>query len=334
MLEDSLSNQPKVSVIISAKNEEERIGLTLKAVQNLDYSNYEVIFVDGGSTDNTVEKAKEMENVKIFWQEDSTPGEGRNTGIRNSQSPFVAVLDGDCIPRTDWLKNALSLMKKENVGGVGGPRVSSCYGNLMSRIYLDVLSTRFASFGSPVFARPKNSKEVTNLGGVGVYAREALEKSGLYSEDLRFCEDVDLDFRIRASGYRLIYSPNVVVEHNWKVDSSKKLFKHMFLYGNGRAKAGKMCHSLFSIFHTIPSCMFLFGAMLLLSSIIFGGIFSYALIFFIAIYLSLTLLASIAATLEFRDKIILVFAPLCYFATHFGYAIGFLVGLVTKVKVI
>ena len=229
MLEDSISNHPKVSVIISAKNEEERIRLTLESVQNLDYSNYEVILVDGGSTDRTVEVAKEQEKVKILCQRDSTPGEGRNTGIRNSQSPFVAVLDGDCLPRIDWLKNALNLMEKENVGGVGGPRVSSCRGNLMSRKSLDVLSTRFASFGSPVFARPKYSKEVTNLGGVGVYTREALEKSGLYSKDLRFCEDVDLDFRIRALGYRLLYSPHVVVEHNWKVDSFKKLFKELHL---------------------------------------------------------------------------------------------------------
>jgi len=332
MLGDSLSNQPRVSIIISAKNEEKRIGPTLKSIENLDYSNYEVILVDGGSTDRTIEIAEE-ENVQILRQKDSTPGEGRNTGIRNSQSSIIAVLDGDCIPRKDWLKNGVRLIDREkNVGGIGGPRVASCYGNSKSRRYLDVISTRFASFGSPVFARPEFQKEVTNLGGVGIYVREALERSGLYSEDLRFCEDVDLDFRIRDAGYRLLYSPNVVVEHNWKVDSFRKLFRHMFAYGQGRANASKKCHSLFSFFHIIPSSIFLFGAMLLLSSIIFGGILGYVLVSLIGGYLLLTLLASLAVAREFRDKKTSFVAPLGYFATHFGYAIGFLFGLIAKVK--
>ena len=152
-------NQPKVSIIISTKNEENNIGNTLQSLEKLDYSNYDVILVDGGSTDRTIEIAKQYENLKIFQQIDSTPGEGRNTGIRSSSSDIVGILDGDCIPKADWLKNAVSLLQKENIGGVSGPRISSCYGNSKSRRLLDALSTSFASFGSPVFSRPKDQKE-------------------------------------------------------------------------------------------------------------------------------------------------------------------------------
>jgi len=322
---------PKVSVILTVKNEERTIGRAIESVLGIDYPDYEVIVVDTGSEDQTVRIAKQY-GIKTIQVNASTPGIGRNVGIKNSSGEIVAFVDGDCyVSRKDWLKTAVGLLRQKNIGGVSGPVISSSQSTYMSKVLLDVFSTFFAGAGSASFSRYKKQKELKSLPSANaVYRREALEKVGLFSEDLSFCEDTDLSYRIQKAGYRLIYSPDTVVEHDWKVYSFTSLFNHMLKYGAGRAVAGKRYHYLFSFFHTVPSFALICLSLLLILSFLYNGPFMLATVLLVGSYGASALVSALLAAYQFRDMKMLAIAPLTYILVHTGYAIGFISGLFSR----
>jgi len=330
---------PKVSIIIPVKNEERTIARTINSVLRIDYSDYEIVLVDGGSKDQTLSIVEQIKGnlhlsqnkLRIIKTNDSTPSQGRNAGIQNSSGEIVAFVDGDCSVEKDWLKNAVALLKQEGVGGVGGPVISCKKGAYLSRALLDISSTFLASANSTLFARHSSIVEVKNIPSCNaVYRREAVEKAGLYSKDLRFCEDVDLNYKIKKSGYRLLYSSDVVVEHDWKARTFGSLFRFMFGYGAGRAVASRKYHHLFSLFYAVPSIALLGLFSLLLLSFICRGIFPYVLGFLVCSYGILVLTSACLVAHRFADRKMAVLAPVAYVITHFGYAIGFIWGLIKE----
>lgn len=330
---------PKVSVIIPVKNEERTIANTITSTLNLDYPDYEILLVDGGSEDQTLSAIKQIrgnphplhDKLKIIKTNDSTPSQGRNVGMRNSSGEIVAFIDGDCYVTKDWLKNAVALLEKEDIGGVGGPSISCRGGNYLSRRLLDITSTFFASAGSTNFARYASVKEVENIPSCqAVYPKKVIEKAGLYSEDLRFCEDVDLNHRIKKSGYRILFSPDVVVEHDWKVKGFGSLFRFMFGYGAGRAVASRRHHHLFSPLYVLPSIAIFSLFFLLLLSLIFGGSFLSILGLLICSYSLIACFSAFLTAYQFKDRNLAVLAPIAYVTIHVGYAIGFAWGLIKR----
>jgi glycosyltransferase involved in cell wall biosynthesis len=326
-----LEKEPKVSVILAVKNEERTIGHAIESVLKIDYPNYEVIVVDGGSEDQTVAVAKNH-NVKVIQAKDSTPGQGRNVGVANSSYPVVAFIDGDCyVKRKDWLKNGVDLLRQRNIGGVGGPVIPFSEASHTSKALMDVLSTFLANAGSAQFARYGKRREVKSISSCNsVYRREIIEETGLFAEDLRFCEDADLNHRIRRSGYRLVYSPEVVVEHDWKVHSFTSLFHYIFRYGAGRAVAVKKYPYLFSILQTVPSFVLVFMSFLLLLSLVFGGFFLYAVLFLGFSYCALAFISSIFVAYRSKDVRIVLVALAAYFLVHVGYGTGFILGFFSR----
>ena len=67
---------------------------------------YEVIVVDGHSTDKTVKNAKKFP-VKVVYEDYGTVGGARQAGVENVKGGFIAFTDADCIPEKDWLKNLI-----------------------------------------------------------------------------------------------------------------------------------------------------------------------------------------------------------------------------------
>jgi glycosyltransferase involved in cell wall biosynthesis len=326
-----LQETPKASVILTVKNQERTIGRAIESVLDIDYPSYEVMVVDGGSVDQTLGVAKNH-RVKIIQTKDSTPGQGRNVGIVNSSFPVVAFIDGDCyVERRDWLRNGVDLLRQENVGGVGGSVTSFSDAPYMSKALMNVLSTFFANAGSAQFARYEEQREVKSISSCNVvYRREIIEKAGLFAEDLRFCEDADLSYRVRKLGYRLVFSPKMVVKHDWNVHSLSSLFRYMFRYGAGRAVAVKKHPYLFSLLPTVPSIALVCMASLLLVSLAYRGIFIDATILLVSSYCALAFLCAFWATYRFKDIKMVLLAPVTYFTVHVSYATGFISGLFSR----
>lgn len=102
-----MTNNDLVSIIIPVYNSSKYIEETIKSIEKQTYNNYEAIFIDDGSCDNSVEIIEKYiaQNSKIRLIKISHKGvsEARNIGIREASGRFLTFLDSDDI----WLENKL-----------------------------------------------------------------------------------------------------------------------------------------------------------------------------------------------------------------------------------
>ncbi len=102
-------SSPLISIVIPAYNCALYVEETFRSVQEQDFQNWEIIFVNDGSTDNTAEVlesfASEDSRVIVIEQENGRQGKARNNGISHAQGEWIAFLDADDL----WDANKLSL---------------------------------------------------------------------------------------------------------------------------------------------------------------------------------------------------------------------------------
>lgn len=117
-------NSVEISVVIPAFNEEKHIGECLAGLtrSTLPLEGFEVILVDNGSLDKTIEVAQSFTRLKlrILSRPAVRIGGVRNEGAAAAVGEFLAFLDADCSPPPDWLTNAIILSRNRRVV-LGGP---------------------------------------------------------------------------------------------------------------------------------------------------------------------------------------------------------------------
>lgn len=98
--------KPKVSVVIPAYNAEAFLAETIRSVMAQSYRDYEVVVVDDGSSDHTLQVAKSFEpRVRAFRKENGGPASARNMAINNTSGEYIAFLDSDDL----WVEKKLAL---------------------------------------------------------------------------------------------------------------------------------------------------------------------------------------------------------------------------------
>lgn len=98
-----LSESPVFSVVVCTHNGAARIGACLRALQNLDYPDFEILVVDDGSSDDTAEIVRGFSDVRLIESEHEGLGAARNRGAREAQGDIIAYTDDDCRPDRQWL---------------------------------------------------------------------------------------------------------------------------------------------------------------------------------------------------------------------------------------
>lgn len=110
----------KLSIIIPVYNIADKIERCFNSVasQDIDASIVEIIFVNDGSTDNTLEVLHKLkyDNLKIITQENARQGEARNNGLRHASGEYVLFIDGDdALSENNSLKSILNLAESNNL---------------------------------------------------------------------------------------------------------------------------------------------------------------------------------------------------------------------------
>ncbi len=203
---------PPVSILIPAYNEAEVIGHAIESLLQLDYPTYEVIVVDDGSTDDTLEVARHWEGeasgveVRVLTKRNGGKASALNAGIARSKYPFVMCMDADSWVDPGSLKAAMPHFRDAAVGAVAGNVKVANRENLLTRLqaleYIEGLNMprRAQGFIAAVNIVP---------GPVGVFRREALEEVGGYDTDT-FAEDADLTLQLITSGWKIIYEDQAI----------------------------------------------------------------------------------------------------------------------------
>ena len=204
-----------VSVIINVRNQEANIAGCLEAVFRQSFARmFEVIVIDSGSTDRTVEIAKRYP-VRLYQTplEQFSWGRNRNIGARAALGRYLVYLGADAIPANEhWLANLLRAFDGGDVAGVYGrqiPRAPACP---MERFYLHYTygpRQRVQAWDGGPF-----TMDVTWFSNVCSALRKDVWEAHPFSETVLFGEDQEWSLRALRAGYKIVYEPGAVVIHS------------------------------------------------------------------------------------------------------------------------
>lgn len=117
-----MANKLKVSVVITILNEQATIGKLLTGLEKQTYQPDQIVIVDGGSSDKTLQLIKSFKRKKTIFGEKikiltkkGNRSVGRNFGIAQADNDWVAITDAGCIPHDDWLEKMVDVLKKQEV---------------------------------------------------------------------------------------------------------------------------------------------------------------------------------------------------------------------------
>ena len=116
-----VKNKSIVSVVIPAYNEEEDIGGCIRTLINQSYKPLEIIFVDDGSTDKTLEILSKYKDIKVLKQDHKGPGAARNFGVSKSKGEITVFVDADMEFKEDYIERLIKPILNGDTIGTNHP---------------------------------------------------------------------------------------------------------------------------------------------------------------------------------------------------------------------
>lgn len=229
-------NLPKVSVIIPNYNYAKYIAKTIDSVLAQTYENIEIIVVDDGSKDKSIEVLKKYgEKITIIEQKNQGVSLARNNGAEKSTGEYIAFLDADDIWLPEKLERQMQkFFEDEEIGLVHcsmtyiDPNDEVC-GQINEGMEGNV-AHEFLRFTKGV---------VIGAGSTGIVPRKVFEEIGGFDHRLSTAADWDFSYRI-ATKYKIgfIRQPLVLYRlHNSNMHSNIKLMEHDMMLGFEKAFA-------------------------------------------------------------------------------------------------
>jgi len=202
------------SLIIPAKNEQRYLPACLDSLTRLDYPQeaYEVVVIDNGSTDNTVEIAQQY-GAQVFVRPELTIAGLRNFGASNAQGQFLVFLDADCTVASDWLITASLWLDQAGVCCFGGPPEVPEEGTWVQHAW------------SIVRCKRHMVEDVEWLESMNMFVRkEIFDRVHGFDETLTTCEDYDLSLRLRQHG-RIVADKRIRAVHHGEAATLSHFFR-------------------------------------------------------------------------------------------------------------
>ncbi|OGV89886.1 hypothetical protein A2Z41_00755 [Microgenomates group bacterium RBG_19FT_COMBO_39_10] len=202
----SKSKKSLVSFVIRTKNEEKLISKVLKNLQQQTLKNLEIIIVDSGSTDKTLEIIKKfpVQLIEIKPKE-YNPSYALNLGINKAQGKYVGIISGHSLPISKtWLKDGLVEFKDKKVAAVTGYYTENPVGYFSQRAGLLLFK----------FEKRKREEFCPWLTNTNALIRKDLWQQYPFDEKLSGCEDYDWASEMIARGYNIIKEPRFSVFHS------------------------------------------------------------------------------------------------------------------------
>jgi GT2 family glycosyltransferase len=202
-----LPHNPRVSVVVCAYNAERTMEPCLASLRELNYPDYEVIVVNDGSTDRTLEIAERFPYARIISQPNKGLSVARNVGAEAATGEIVAYTDSDCVADPDWLTYLVATMERKQLVACGGPNFPPPEDKL-------VPSAVAVSPGGPTHVLLTDETAEHIAGCNMAFRRDALLALGGFDPTYRAAgDDVDICWRFQDAGHTIGFSPAAIVWH-------------------------------------------------------------------------------------------------------------------------
>jgi len=230
---NNMNKKIDVTIIIPCRNEEKYIEGTIKSIINFKTNyNYEVLFIDGMSTDKTREMIKSYSNekVKLILNKNKTVPYALNLGIKKAKGAVIMRLDAHASYPHDYVQKLVDKLytsKADNVGGIWFTDVINK--NKKSISIVKVLSDSIG-VGNSLFRTGAQKETEVDTVPFGCYKKDIFAKVGLFDVLLTRNQDIELNKRIKQSGGKIILVPSVHCTY-YARETFKELAKNNFQNG-------------------------------------------------------------------------------------------------------
>jgi len=257
------SESPPISVVINTLNRADLLDDAITGVMQLDYPNFELVVVNGPSTDHSEEVlARWQGRIKHLNCDAPNLSVSRNVGIEGAAGEIVAFLDDDAVPHPHWLRYLARKFADPATGGAGGFTVDN------TGVRWQVRKTACDRFGNAHFPTDSFDEQVLNWPGSPLYPSllgtnssfrmAALREIGGFDHTFAYLlDETDVCLRLVDAGWNIVYEPSALIFHQFAAShirsstrKAKTLYpsvvsKTYFINHHGRAEGyGKVAQAL------------------------------------------------------------------------------------------
>jgi glycosyltransferase involved in cell wall biosynthesis len=245
-----MNNPPAASVIIPVLNGEKTIGVLLAALKNqAGVGEFEIIVVDNGSTDRTMEIARAA-GVTVLQQPVRGPSAARNMGLQHTRAEILAYADSDTIPSRRWLASLLAAFTDPNVIIASGPILG----------WQPVTAAERYCSVRAAYSRENSTDHPRHAYAPGMslaVRRKSTIEIGGWDESMASGEDVDFCCRLRLRfGNKIHFVEEAVLFHQHRC-TDEALWRQARWHGAGHALFHNRHSDLlpWTMWHSIMTCL-------------------------------------------------------------------------------
>jgi len=312
----------KTAFITTVRNEEKTIIPFLESLFAQSVMPSEIIIVDGGSTDNTIDlissflpKKEKQYAIKLLFQKGNR-SVGRNAAIKKAESPIILCSDAGCILDKDWVKNITKPFHNPSIHVVSG-----FYRPLVHSVFEKCLASYTCVMPDNV-----DSDNFLPSSRSIAFTKKAWEKAGGYPEWLDTCEDLVFDRNLQKTKASFVFAENAIVfwpQRKNLVSAVKQFF--FYATGDGEAHFFRKQTPLLYLRYFVGISFFSLG------SLFHNAVFSEALLVFVVLYL----LWSIGKNYKYvNDARALFWLPVLQLSSDIAVMIGTALGFMKSLHLV
>jgi glycosyltransferase involved in cell wall biosynthesis len=251
---DATGECPMLSVVVIGRNEGARLVRCLESIGQMTPlpAPVEVIYVDSGSTDGSLERAAQFK-VKFIRLESANPcaAAGRNAGWREAKAPIILFLDGDTVLERNFVADTISQLND--------PKVAVVFGN---RREINPKASIYNRLCDLDWIAPSGATEF--CGGDALIRRDVLERVGGFDERLIAGEEPEMCQRIRTLGFTILHIDRPMTGHDLAMTRFSQYWRRAVRSGYAYAEVSTRFRSTdLPLWSTEAHCNLVHGAGLL-----------------------------------------------------------------------
>lgn len=210
----------KISVVIPNYNGEKFLKICLQSLSEQSFTDFEVVFVDNGSIDNSCSIISLCYPEVHLIRLDRNYGFSRavNEGIKASKGEYVVLLNNDTEAERDWLRNLVKCIESDR-------KIFSCSSKMIQyidRSKIDDAGDQYNILGWAYKRGDNDSKDCycmdeeifSSCAGAAIYRKQVFEEIGNFDESFfAYMEDVDISYRAKIFGYKNVFCSSAIIYH-------------------------------------------------------------------------------------------------------------------------
>jgi GT2 family glycosyltransferase len=318
---------PTISVIVPVRNEAAFIRRTLTQLLAQDYPTdaFEVLVVDGESTDGTADIVREMQaghaNLRLLANPRRLSSAARNVGVRSARGDILLVVDGHCdVDDPHHLAEVARAFRRWGADCLGRPQPLEVEGATPLQRALAVARSSWLGHHPASFIYSDAERFVPPQSVAVAYRRHVFERVGYFDEQFDACEDVEFNHRVAQSGLSCFFTPRIRVRYHPR-GTLGGLFRQMVRYGRGRVRLLRKHRATFSVPSVVPA-LFVAGLVAGPAAACLSPWLAAAFAAALAAYALLVLVGSLHALAGARRLSLLPWLLVVFPAIHLGTGYG------------